>query len=117
LSICGFAQHGIITTYAGSNSPVTGTRAVTQAIAFPHGVAADGVGGFYVSSPFQNRIYRVSADGAIYLTAGVGSSGFSGDGGLATAAQLNEPIGVTVDSAGNIFISDSGNNRIRKVTQ
>jgi hypothetical protein len=117
LALCGFAQHGIITTYAGSNLPVKGAQAITQAIDGPGAVAVDGVGGFYVSSPNQNRIYRVAADGSISLTAGVGSPGYSGDGGLATAAQLNGPDDVALDSVGNLYIVDTTNNRIRKVTR
>jgi hypothetical protein len=116
LALCGFAQHGIITTYVGPSLPVNGAQAITQAIDYPRAVAADGAGGFYVSSLTQNRIYRVAADGSLRLTAGVGSNGSSGDGGLATAAQLNGPNGVAVDSAGNLYIADTGNNRIRKVT-
>ena len=49
--------------------------------------------------------------------AGNGTAGFSGDGGAATSAQLNQPRGVAVDGFGNVYITDSGNNRIRKVTQ
>jgi trimeric autotransporter adhesin len=116
LALCVFAQSGIITTYAGAKLPVNGAQAITQALDFPPAVAVDGAGGFYVSSQTQHRIYRVAADGSINLTAGVGSSGYSGDGGPATAAQLDSPWGVAVDSAGNLYIADQDNNRIRKVT-
>jgi trimeric autotransporter adhesin len=116
LALCGFAQHGIITTYVGPGLPVNGAQANTQAIDDTSGVAADGSGGFYVSSRSQNRIYRVVADGSLSLAAGVGSSGFSGDGGPATAAQISSPLGMAIDSAGNLYIADSGSNRIRKVT-
>jgi sugar lactone lactonase YvrE len=109
-------SHGIITTYVGPSLPVNGTKAITQAIDYPGAVAADGAGGFYVSSPYQNRIYKVASDGSISLKAGVGANGYSGDGGSATAAQLNGPLGVAVDSAGNLYIADIYNNRIRKVT-
>jgi trimeric autotransporter adhesin len=110
------AQHGIITTYAGSRLPLNRAKALTQAIDSPYAVAADGARGFYFSSQKQNRIYRVAANGSLSLTAGVGSSGRAGDGGPATAAQFDHPSGVAVDSAGNLYIADSGNNRIRKVT-
>jgi trimeric autotransporter adhesin len=116
LALCGFAQHGIITTYAGPSLPVNGAQAITQAIDGPRAVAADGAGGFYVFSQIQNRIYRVTADGSISLKAGNGSSGYSGDGGPATAAQLYSPQGLAVDSAGNLYIADTVNGRIRKVT-
>jgi trimeric autotransporter adhesin len=111
-----FAQSGIITTYVGPGRPVMGTMAIAQAIDYPASVAFDGTGGFYVSSYAQNRVYRVSSDGKLSLVAGSGNLGFSGDGGQASLAQLNRPHGVIVDSAGNLFIADSGNNRIRKVS-
>ena len=112
----GLAQSGIITTYAGPAMPVNGAQANTQAIEFPTAVAADGTGGFYVASPHQNRVYRVTADGRISLVAGTSGQGFSGDGGPAISAQLNRPSGVAVDAAGNLFIADTGNFRVRKVT-
>jgi sugar lactone lactonase YvrE len=93
-----------------------GTMAITQAIDYPASVALDGAGGFYVSSYAQNRVYRVSADGRLSLVAGSGAPGFSGDGGQASLAKLNRPHGVILDSAGNLFIADSGNNRIRKIS-
>jgi len=116
LSSSGFAQSGIITTYAGPQLPVNGAQATTQAIDVPESVAPDGTGGFYVASDTQNRVYRVTADGSISLAAGNGTNGFSGDGGPATSAQLNSPTGLAVDAAGNLFIADTNNNCIRKVT-
>jgi sugar lactone lactonase YvrE len=105
------AQPGIIATPV-----VDGAPAVTQDIGNPYAVAADGAGGFYFSLSYQNRIYKVAADGSIKPAAGIGTSGFSGDGGPATAAQLNRPKGIAVDSAGNLYIVDSENNRVRKVS-
>jgi sugar lactone lactonase YvrE len=116
LSSIGIAQSGIITTYAGPQLPVNGTQAITQAIDHPTSVASDGAGGFYVPIRTQNRVYRVAADDTLSLIAGTGANGFGGDGGPATSAQLNSPSGVAVDTAGNLFIADSGNNGIRKVT-
>src|SRR2546427_399671 len=117
LSISGlaiFAQ--IITTFAGCPPfPESGHPAVTQAIAVPGSVAPDGAGGFFVSSRYQNRVYHVGADGTLTLTAGSGKPGSSGDGGLAISAQLYAPTGVAVDGAGDLFIADTGNHRIRKV--
>ncbi len=118
VSFClsGFAQSGIITTYVGPGSPVVGTQATTQPIDYPSSVAPDGAGGFYVASNSQNRVYRVAADGRLNVVAGSGSNGFSGDGGPATSAQLDSPSGVAVDTAGNLFIAERSNNRVRKVT-
>jgi trimeric autotransporter adhesin len=116
LTLWGFAQHGIIATYVGPSMPVNGAQAATQDIDAPGAVAADGAGGFYVSSLYQHKLYRVAADGSIRLIAGIGSRGFSGDGGRATAAQLSFPTEMAVDSAGNLYISDSLNCRIRKIT-
>src|SRR5215469_2004330 len=110
------AQSGIISTYAGPQLPVNGALATTQAIDQPGSVVPDGAGGFYVSSISQNRVYRVSANGVLTLWAGVGTVGYSGDGGPATAAQLYDPSGVALDAGGNLFIADSGNSSIRKVT-
>jgi hypothetical protein len=112
----GFAQSGIITTYVGPSLPVNGALATTQAVDFPGAVAPDGAGGFYVSSQYQNRVYRVDAGGKINLIAGNGVMGYSGDGRTATSAQLNAPWGIAVDSAGNLYIADTNNNRVRKVT-
>jgi sugar lactone lactonase YvrE len=110
------AQSGIITTYAGPPLPVNGALATTQAVDRPGSVVLDGAGGFYVSSSNQNRVYRVSSNGVLTLWAGSGSAGYSGDGGPATSAQLYDPSGVAVDASGNLFIADSGNSSIRKVT-
>ena len=113
LSSQAFAQ--TITTIAGPGPPADGSRAVIHAIDNPSYVASDGAGGFYVASSTQHRVYRVTADGTLFLVAG-SYAGYGGDGAAATAAQLHSPLGVAVDTAGNLYIADSGNNRIRKVT-
>jgi DNA-binding beta-propeller fold protein YncE len=100
----------------GPGLPVNGALATTQDIDGSTSVAPDGNGGFYIASPNQNRVYRVAADGRLSFVAGNGIRGFSGDGGPATSAQLDGPIGVAVDSEGNLFIVDTGNSGIRKVT-
>jgi sugar lactone lactonase YvrE len=106
-----------ISTYAGSNLPATaGTPAITQNIDSPGSVISDGTGGFYFTVALQQSVYRVGADGKLMLTAGNGTAGFSGDGGAATSASLKSPAGIALDAAGNLFIADSENNRIRKVT-
>src|SRR6058998_257171 len=116
LSSIGYAQYPTITTYVGPTLPAIGARANTQSIGVPQAVATDGAGGFYVTSSSHNRVYRVTADGTLLLIAGNGFTGFSGDGGPASAALLNYAHGVAVDGAGNVFVADTYNNRIRKIT-
>jgi uncharacterized protein (TIGR03437 family) len=112
---------GIITTVAGDgsfcilNSPGDGGPA-TAASVCPSGVAVDAFGNIFIADTTNNRIRKVPASGIITTVAGGGSSSFSGDGGLATSASLSAPTGVAVDASGNLFIADSDNNRIRKVS-
>jgi len=114
---------GIISTYAGGGEPtgVGDGGAATQANLFligtqAHtGIAIDKAGNLYIADSGHSRVRKVDTEGIISTVAGNGSSGFSGDGGAATTAQLNIPSGVAVDSAGNLYICDQGNGRIRKV--
>jgi sugar lactone lactonase YvrE len=112
----GFSQAGFITTYAGPGFPVMGDPAVSQHVSCGTTVALDGTGGFYIPSFSENRVYRVDANGKVRLAAGNGNPGYSGDSRSATLAQLYSPWGVAADGAGNLYIADSANNRIRKVT-
>jgi sugar lactone lactonase YvrE len=80
-----------------------------------NGVAVDGAGNLFIADLDNHRVFKVDSVGQLTVVAGVGLSGFCGDGGPATAACLNSPIGVAVDGAGNLFIADLGNRRIRKV--
>src|SRR4029453_2370410 len=116
-NLSGFTQSSTITTYAGLGRalPDSSAPAITQAIGFPSSVIPDTAGGFYLASSDHHRIYRVAGDGTLTVIAGTGIEGFSGDGGPATSAQLNNPRHLAVDGAGNLFIADAGNNRIRKV--
>jgi uncharacterized protein (TIGR03437 family) len=75
----------------------------------------DASGRLYLSAVDRNSVLRVGADGKTTIVAGSGTAGFSGDEGLATAAQLSSPAGLAVDARGNLYIADSGNNRIRMV--
>ena len=74
-------------------------------------MAVDGSGNVFIADSCNNRVREVvKATGIIITVAGTGTTGYSGDGGPATAAQLNDPTGVAVDSSGNLFIADTGNN-------
>jgi hypothetical protein len=110
---------GTITTFAGGNGAgYTGdTAAATAAQLYnPSGVALDAAGNLYISDTYNHAIRKVTSGGVISTVAGGNGAGSNGDGGLATAAQLNYPGPVRVDGGGNLYISDSGNNRIRMVT-
>ena len=112
------AGSGIISTVAGNGSDKffgDGGPATAAAIA-PFGVALDAAGNLYIVDGINNRIFEVTAgSGIISTVAGNGAYGFSGDGGAATAASLNQPFGVALDVDGNLFIADAGSNRIRAV--
>jgi sugar lactone lactonase YvrE len=109
---------GTIVTVAGTGKPgFSGDGGpATQAQVQPGGLALDGAGNLYITDWFNNRVRKVdAATGIITTVAGTGQLGFSGDNGPATAAQLNRPSFVVVDGAGNLFISDFFNHRVRKV--
>lgn len=113
------STNGVITTFAG-NGPGgysgDGGPAVNAQLGFDfEGVAVDRAGNVYIADTSNHRIRRVSPDGIITTIAGNGIGGYSGDGGQAIRAQLNGPADVFVDSAGNLYIADLGNVRIRKV--
>src|SRR6266567_7538782 len=80
------------------------------------GVAVDNAGNVFVADYGNYRIRKISHDGFVTTVAGVGTSGFSGDGGPATGAQLSNVLGLAVDPAGNLLIADSDNHRVRLVT-
>ena len=109
----GAAQQYIISTVAGGG-PVPSPIAATAASLAPQAVAVDSSGNLYVSD--NSSVFKVDQNGVLTRIAGNGIPGYSGDGGLATAAQLYLPAGLAFDAAGNLYISDLGNNRIRKVS-
>ncbi|ARF59226.1 RICIN domain-containing protein [Streptomyces gilvosporeus] len=110
---------GTISTVAG-----TGTKgfsgdcgpAVSAQLNFPRGVAVDSAGAVYIADSENHRVRKVAADGKICTVAGTGTKGFSGDCGPATAAQLDDPRGVAVDSTGTLYVSEYNNRRVRKIT-
>ncbi|MGO9991067.1 MAG: kelch repeat-containing protein [Steroidobacteraceae bacterium] len=107
---------GMISTVAGNGSAAYSGDggAATSAGFAPHWVAVDGNGNLYISDYTNNRVRMVSA-GVITTVAGTGVASYSGDGGLATAATLNEPGGLVFDANGNLFIADSINHVVREV--
>ncbi len=109
---------GIITTFCGNGEAAyagDGGPAKMASLKFPTGVAVGPDGVIYVADWGNARIRRIGTDGTITTIAGTGTIGFSGDGGPAIDAALNEPRNILV-SGGLLFIADSGNNRIRRVT-
>jgi trimeric autotransporter adhesin len=93
-----------------------GGIATSAELKYPHGVAIDASGNIYIADTNHSRIRMVTkSTGIISTVAGTGSSGYSGDGGLATSAKLNYPYGVAIDASGNIYIADTYNHRIRMV--
>jgi len=113
------AGAGVIRTVAGTGVPGytgDGGPATNARIFMPMGVAADYNGNFYIADSLNSRIRKVAAEtGTITTVAGTGTAGFSGDGGLAISANLDRPDNVGVDDAGNLYIADVNNQRIRKV--
>jgi sugar lactone lactonase YvrE len=109
---------GIITTVAGNGArgfSGDGGLATQAQLSAPAQIQLDRDGNLYFADQFNNRIRRVDRTGIITTVAGNGAKGFSGDGGPARDAQLSGAWGVTVDDTGNLYIADTGNNRIRKV--
>ncbi|MEU6957924.1 RICIN domain-containing protein [Streptomyces sp. NPDC045714] len=96
--------------FKGDNGP-----AASAQLKSPRGMTADSAGTLYVADSQNHRIRKITADGKISTVAGTGTAGFGGDGGPATAAQLNLPYGVTVDSTGVLYVADGGNHRVRKI--
>jgi uncharacterized protein (TIGR03437 family) len=108
--------NGVITTVAGGGAALGDNGpAISAQLSAPDGIAIDSAGNLYIADAADNRIRKVS-NGVITTVAGNGTPGFGGDNGPATSAELNDPGGVAVDSAGNVYIADTQNNRIREVS-
>ncbi|MGW1196601.1 NHL domain-containing protein [Streptomyces sp. NPDC002536] len=126
LYICDYGNHrvrriatdGKISTVAGTGAATfggDGGPATAAHLNYPFGVAVDSVGTLYVCDYGNHRVRKITADGKISTVAGTGAGTFGGDGGPATAAHLNYPVGVAVDSAGTLYITEHGNHRVRKI--
>ena len=110
---------GIISTAAGvfGTSPAAEKLAIGKRILDPQGIILDKENNLFIACYLDNMIYKVTASSGIITTvAGTGVASYSGDGDQATSATLHRPRGIALDTAGNIFIADTGNSRIRKVT-
>ncbi len=105
-TVAGSGRYG----YSGDGGPATAAR-----LRWPEGVALDGAGNLYIADKNSHRIRKVDAAGVIFTVAGNGTAGYSGDGGPAAAAQLNSPEDMEADGAGNLYIADKNNHRVRKV--
>ncbi|MGV3559001.1 NHL domain-containing protein [Larkinella arboricola] len=113
------APNGVISTVAGTGSAGfngDGKTAISASLNRPSGVAVDAQGNLFIADRLNQRIRKVDASGMISTVAGSGTRGFAGDGGAATSARLADPQNITLDAQGNLFIADSENNRIRKVS-
>jgi hypothetical protein len=99
------------TSYAGD-----GGQSVARSLSSPYGLAIDSQNRVYVADSALHAVRRINLDGTMTTIAGTGTAGSTGDGGPATSARLNTPVRLAFDSAGNLYIADSGNNKIRRVT-
>jgi uncharacterized protein (TIGR03437 family) len=108
---------GNITTIAGGGaSTADGVMATAALLNAPSAVAVDSAGNLYIAETGGDRMRFIGSDGTIHTIAGNGLQGFAGDGSIATNASLNTPADVKVDAQGNVYIADSLNSSIRKLT-
>ncbi len=111
-------QTGIISTIAGNGYPHDtgdGRAATAAALAFPFFCEFDAIGNFYFSARANHTVRKITPLGVISTIAGIGIAGYSGDGGPASAAKLNNPYGIAIDSFNNVYIAEVDGSRIRKI--
>ena len=111
---------GVINSFAGTgvaSSTGDGGQAVLATFNSIEGMVTDAAGNLFVVETAGNKIRKIATNGIVTTIAGTGISGFSGDGGLATAATLNAPLGITFDNKGNLYFADVSNNRVRKINK
>ncbi len=108
---------GIVSVFAGGgfSTPANGLAATSVYLYSPSQLAVDGSGNVYITDVERAQVYKVNTSGILSIVAGSGLSGFSGDGGPATAASLYYPRGLAIDAAGNLYIADVDNYRVRMV--
>jgi uncharacterized protein (TIGR03437 family) len=116
LSLQAFAASYTISTIAGSDWVGENVPATSAIFVQAEGIAADNFGNIYISDAANHRVRCIAPSGIIRTIAGNGIAGFSGDNGPASAAQLNSPYGLAFDFAGNLYIADLGNARIRQIS-
>ena len=114
------ASGGNVFPIAGNGEPRyfggDGGEAATARLHAPSGIAVDSDGTYYIADTANNRVRKVTPDGVIGTLAGTGEAGSAGDNGAATAAQLNGPRSVAIDAQHNLYVADTGNNEVRKIT-
>lgn len=112
-------RHGTVDRFAGTGSPgygFAGGSALSTALDNPEGLVVAPDGSVYIADQDNNRILKVTPDNVVQLVAGGNGAGFSGDGGLATSAKLNDPQNIALGPDGSLYIADRGNKRVRHVS-
>ncbi|MGD0299632.1 MAG: hypothetical protein ABSE86_21285 [Bryobacteraceae bacterium] len=116
LNFAGWSQPYTITTVAGTDRLLDGHSANTVPLRSPVAVAVDSNGNLYIADASDNRIRKVDPSGIISTYAGTGVPGYNGDRIKAAAAQLNFPSALAFDAAGNLYVADLGNSRVRVIS-
>ncbi|MES2701669.1 MAG: T9SS type A sorting domain-containing protein [Bacteroidota bacterium] len=118
-SVAAATAQSIITTIAGDGITQyigDGTPATVYSLAHPEGIYVDKNGTVFVADNYNHRVRKITATGTISTLAGNNTTGYSGDGGPATAAVLNKPNGIFADTAGNLYVTEWYNNVVRKIS-